>query len=220
MKINLFTSFKKYDNDNINKERIHCLTRNLKCGFNRIHLICESKEDKEYFESQVYEKLFSSVGNFYVVVAKDKISFNDFFEIINNNNNDSKNELLNIICNNNIYFNSLQPIDLFYEELDLKRSTILALSRWDVEKYENYIHYKKEDSQDAWIMYGNQNIKLDEKINFGCTGSDNRIAHELTKLGFRLINPSNVIKPLCLNNYQNKENKEVVPPPYLFVTPY
>jgi hypothetical protein len=220
MKINLYTSFKRDVDENRNKEKIHCLTRNLQCGFNRIHLVCETLEDKNYFEEQVYDKLFSSVGNFYAVTFQKKVTFNDFFDLIGGYKSQSDEDTLNVICNPDIYFNSLQPIDIFYEDLDLKRSTILALSRWYYEKYDKFVHYNREDSQDSWMIYGYHQIKLNEEISFDCIGSDNRIAHELTNLGYRLINPSSIIKPIQLDNSKKTEKKKLVEPPYLYVTPY
>lgn len=207
MKINLYTSFKRDADENRNKQKIHCLTRNLQCGFNRIYLLCETEEDKNYFEEQVYDKLFSSVGSFYAVTLPKKATFNDFFDLIGSFKSQSDEDTLNVICNPDIYFNSLQPIDIFYEDLDLKRSTILALSRWDSEKYDNIVHYNRADSQDAWMVYGYPQITLDAEIPFDCVGSDNRIAHELTKLGYHLINPSSVIKPIRLDNSKKQRKK-------------
>lgn len=220
MKINLYTSFKKDDNEIKNKERIHCLTRNLQCGFNRIHLICPTIEDKNYFEEYVYDKLFSKVGNFYPICIKSETTFNDFFDMIDDIHYHSGEDTLSIIARNDIYFNSLQPLDIFYEGLDMKRSTVLALSSWYVEKDGKYIHNEKSDSQDTWVFYGSNSIKLNEKIPFSLFGSDNRIAHELTALGYRLINPSKQIKTYRLNSSPNNDMRNIVAPPYLYVEPY
>jgi hypothetical protein len=103
----------------------------------------------------------------------------------------------------------------------LKKDQCYALSRWDVTNNGN-IHHCTWDSQDAWIFNG---TIRDGEYDFllGKPGCDNRIAAELKTAGYEVLNPSKSIQSFHqhktgIRNYTRNED-EVVPRPYEFVTP-
>lgn len=156
--------------------------------------------------------------NIIMINSQKRITYNDFFQIINNY---SETTDVNIISNCDIYFdNSIQIVN------EMKDDEAFALSRWSMNKSNNIIFDNRIDSQDAWIFKGKiRNIY--GNFCLGYLGCDNRIAFEIDKAGYILSNPSKSIKIVHVHssnirNYflDNKnKHKNLVPPPYKTVEP-
>ena len=121
---------------------------------------------------------------------------------------------LNIVCNADIYFKEEDVLKL--SKIDYT-DTVLALSRWNINKKGGPTLQSNSDSQDSWIWCGV--LDVDGNFNMGQRGIDNRIAFELGK-NYNVINPGHTIKSyhLHISEMRNYTGKSVaVPPPYLRV---
>lgn len=152
-------------------------------------------------------------GYFDNVIAIDhrRPTYNDFFELTK-----QYPEHVNVISN----------ADIFFDQTILQAKTIraidcYALSRWDYVAGGKIKHWRREDSQDVWIIRGRARISTGNFYT-GIPGCDNRIAHEFKQAAYRVTNPSNRIKCIHLHltgvrNYN--QFKDSVPKPYLMVQP-
>ena len=84
------------------------------------------------------------------------------------------------------------------------------------------------DSQDTWVFNGNERLDFVQDINFtmGLAGCDNRLAFELQKAGFEVLNPSRSVYSFHLHNTPIRTNADhtgkqivIIPPPYLLLPP-
>ena len=141
-------------------------------------------------------------------------TYNDFFNTANKYNYG-----LSVIANTDIYFDDY---NLGIVKASIKENECYALSRWDIQLGGDSIHHASRDSQDVWIFKGKiKNINGFSKI--GVCGCDNRIAHEISEVGYDVINPSKTIKSYHLHitgvrNYRRVEG-EVIPKPYKLIQP-
>lgn len=145
---------------------------------------------------------------------KTRPTYNDFFNTANKYNYG-----LSIIANTDIYFDEY---NLGIIKVAIKENECYALSRWDIQLGGDSIHHCSRDSQDVWIFKGKiRNIYGDFFI--GKCACDNRIAHEISEVGYDVINPSKTIKSYHLHitgvrNYRRVEG-EVIPKPYKLIQP-
>ncbi len=76
-------------------------------------------------------------------------------------------------------------------------------------------------SQDTWIF--KSPVQLDKRSKFlmGKPGCDNRISQIYHELGYDVRNPSKsvIIKHLHQTNYRTYNHMDLVPGPYLLITP-
>jgi hypothetical protein len=173
-----------------------------------------SGKTKRAFKTNRESGLFNEVINF-----QGRVTYNDFFNETKNYPND-----INILANTDIYFN--ETINLVREMGD---NDCYCITRWEEDGDEivrfkekhTYNNYAKEAwSQDVWIIKGVAK-KVDGYFNLGVPGCDNRIAHELHRSGYRVINPCDKIQ--CI--HRHKEQKRAytisgkVPKPYKFIEP-
>lgn len=227
MTINLFTTFHKDKNEARMQELIYCLGRNLNAEFTRIYLICDNQHDQHYLWNEVEPKLNVKQGEIYALTINEgrRATFNDFFWLANRFSTGS--DTISVIANSDIFFPELETLKTFMQHLEDKENTCLALSRWDINESGVPVHFNRADSQDTWIFYGNVKVKLPLDFGMGVAGCDNRLAHELSISGYRVLNPSKHIKTnhfhlSGVRNYIDESGnvKDKVPPPYLLVTPY
>lgn len=226
MPINLFTTFHKDKNEARMQELVYCLCRNLDAGFNRIYLICDTEDDLAFLQKEIEPKIRTKVGDIFSMTLNKRATFNDFFNLANNINNDES-DRITVIANADIFFSDTDTLKIFVQHLDDKSHTCLALSRWDITESGQPVHFDRADSQDTWVFSGEIKVTLNPDFGMGVAGCDNRLAHEIQQSGYRVLNPSKHIQTnhfhlSGVRNYidQSGQVKERVPPPYLLVTPY
>lgn len=139
-----------------------------------------------------------------VYTIDHRATFNDFFEVMRLEQSD-----IMIIANSDIYFN-----ETLAHASRMQNIECYGLSRWDVDLEGNLTHYNRPDSQDVWVFKVVPDI--DAPFSLGIPGCDNRIAHEIHKVGYTITNPSLIIQALHLHNtgVRNYTSKDTVPPPY------
>lgn len=96
---------------------------------------------------------------------------------------------------------------------------VFALTRYETDGYFS----DRADSQDAWVFHGNRIQRLDGQLDFliGAPGFDNRMAHELSKSGYKLYNPSKSVRVWHIHASEDRAytTDNVIPPPYYAVKP-
>lgn len=197
--INLFTSLYQDKNPVRHEELLFCLNKNINNEFiDKIYLLVEG--DVMVPQSKKI-----------IAIQSKRPTYRDFFELINKTVK-SENEV-SIVANTDIYFNDTLV------HLDLMPRQCIALSRWDYKQGGLKLHNERY-SQDTWIFKGKiRNVRFCD-FNLGIPGCDNRIAYELNRAGYRLINPATKIQSIHyhqsdLHNYNDLTPK--VPKPYLYV---
>lgn len=158
-----------------------------------------------------------------IVKLENRPTFKTLFQYCNDN---YPNKLCCIANTDIIFDNTISIID----NID---NTFLALTRWDIVRDNNKfianfynapwrgVLTTGQLSQDSWIF--KTPIQIDERSNFlmGKPGCDNRIIQIYHELGYNIKNPSLQIitKHLHLSNYRTYNNRDIIPGPYLLVTP-
>lgn len=194
MNFNLFISLYPEKNDKRREELQECL--NINYAHNLIKKIYVLNEGMYIEDSKCHERLISH-----------RTTYNDLFNFINKH---TRPDDINIIANSDIHFD-----ETLISASEIKDNDCYAISR--VGMPENYI----AGSQDVWIFKGRiRPIRADFPI--GVPGCDNRLAHEIAKMGYDIINPCKTIKCHHLHKgkswYDTKEFKRV-PKPYKLVVP-
>jgi hypothetical protein len=145
-----------------------------------------------------------------VLVFEGRHTFERMFSLTGKYPND-----INVFCNSDIYFKEIESLN------SIKEMECYALTRWD-QKENDLKFFNRIDSQDAWVFRGEiKNIKA----NFypGMWGCDNRLAFEIQKSGYRILNPSLSIITVHVHKEDNRNyvrtNENTVPPPYLTLNP-
>lgn len=195
----LFTSFYLDSKPERQRELEHCIRMNV----NNIHIdkmvvILEGK--KEDFPVLNYPKI--------EVIEAPRPTFKQFFELANVICSD---EDIAIISNTDIYFdNTLELLNGYNMS-----GRCLALSRWHYNDDHRIILHNEQYSQDVWIFKGK--IRPMEYCDFymGIRGCDNRIAYEIYKAGYHVINPAHSIK--CIHYHMTEIRNygdELIPKPY------
>lgn len=127
-------------------------------------------------------------------------------------------DMVNVIANSDILFDR-SILDAVLQISRNKRKDIMyALTRYEVDGYFS----DRADSQDAWVFHGNRIIQqLNADFLIGAPGFDNRIAHEMSNLGYRLYNPSKTVHVWHVHATQERSytTDNVIPPPYYAVKP-
>lgn len=193
MKKILILSYYEDKNAERNRELIYCLRKNLEVGFDYVYIFSEVDKD-------VFLQILNSSGinskNTQIIFRKisQRPTFNDFFEASTCELFKDLNEKIFFIFNSDIFITELQNVEKLYSEFPDKEKLTLCLSRWDVQKDNSLKFVDRCDSQDAWIFYNDINFRLKEDFSMGIAGCDNRLAYELYKKNYILINPSKTIK--------------------------
>ena len=193
--LNLFTSWYSSSRDIENEL---CLNNNILNPFiNKIYLLSE--------DSKPFPKNEKVVG----ITIDKKPTYNDFFEIINNLESD-----ISVISNSDIYFD-----ETLNQVFNLKENECYALSRWDVLEDNNIELFNRKDSQDSWI-FKNKIKDIDGNFSLGVWGCDNRIAYEIQKVGYTILNPSLSIKSFHIHKRIPISGKDKrIPKPYFYIKP-
>jgi hypothetical protein len=159
------------------KELDYCFFKNLENpSIDRIYLIL-TRDTSLPIDSPKVIKIF----------YEDRPTFRLLHDHIREN---SGNDDINILINSDCF---LDYNDMPYLKKRLSKGDVWALNRWDIvdiEKF-NARHYNYEASQDCWIFYNTKKDPIENiDFKFGIPGCDNRIAYELDKNKFHVINPS------------------------------
>jgi len=203
MRTNLFQSWFISPNEERNLEFEFCLKKNL--------------------ENPIIDKIFLFTQLEDIPIEHEKIQridfngrplYQDFFKFINELRDHGA---FSIIANLDIYFDETLELIKFSDV-----RTVLALTRYDVINHLENRFFSRSDSQDSWIFFGP--IKANIKSNFplGIRGCDNRIAAELMRAGYRVLNPSLSIRSFHLHRsgFRSPDYKAIkIDPPYQRLNP-
>jgi len=193
--LNLFTGWYSSTRDFENEL---CLINNiLNPLINKIYLLSE--------DSKPFPKNEKVVG----IITDKKPTYNIFFEIINQLDSD-----ISIISNSDIYFD-----ETLKHVFNLQENECYALTRWDVLEDNTIELFDRKDSQDVWI-FKNKIKDIDGDFNLGIWGCDNRIAYEIQKAGYIILNPSLSIKSFHIHKRIPTTGKSKrIPKPYFYIKP-
>jgi hypothetical protein len=180
--------------------------------FQNFYFDSNQERQKEIEQCFIRNTNLTEINSFLPIHSSWRLTFQDFFERINLI---SSEEDINVIANSDIYFDS--SIQLAEK---IKSNECYALSRWNVQEDGTSQHFVRSDSQDVWIFRGPiKNISAN--FFLGYRGCDNRLAFEIVKAGYSILNPSLSIKThhLHLTGIRNYDmtNNFLVPGPYLQV---
>lgn len=195
MNFNLFISLYPEQDKQRRKELLDCLDFNESNQLiKHIHVLNEGMLAAKLI--RCHERLIAH-----------RVTYNDLFNFVNEY---TRKDDINIIANSDIYFENTLEL-----ATKIKDNDCYAISRVGMPK--NY----KAGSQDVWIFKGRiRPIRADFPI--GVPGCDNRLAHEIAKVGYDIINPCRTIKCRHLHKgkswYDTKKFKKV-PKPYKLVMP-
>jgi len=145
-----------------------------------------------------------------ILDSQDRPTYDFFFEKINRL---AGADDISIFCNSDVFFD-----DTIISAQKIGSKEVYALSSWSWNGQNNSSLPTKENSQDAWIVRGKiENVFGD--FPMGLNKSNERLAHEFSKAGYTLINPSKTIKATHVHNsnVRNYTENDVVPGPYLSV---
>ncbi len=207
--INLFIP---YYEDSVSERRIEinaCLVNNISNKLiGAIYLIIDDALLMSSLQKQIHPS-----NKVKLIFVHERPTYSTMFEVINGI---TSSEDWNILINSDIYLD--ETIRYIH---DFSSDCFLALSRWDVDKQGNSVHFNRWDSQDTWAFKGKcKNIKAD--FFQGIAGCDNAIADRAEVAGYRVVNPSKTIKTYHLHNsgVRNYNPQNRVPKPYKLITPH
>jgi hypothetical protein len=206
--INLFISYYISRNREHQDEIDHCFRKNLD------NLLI----DNIYvFVAKRIHFPFGSVDGRLHLIDIERPRYSDVITFINSKP-DFK-ESYNIISNSDIYYDeTLQSLD----KIDFLRKTCLALSRHEVDGSGNIVHVHSKEflslSQDSWIFKGHIKINNND-VNFymGIPGCDNRLAFELSKNNFNVLNLHHDIKIYHYHLHRMRKIKDRISKPYKYI---
>lgn len=208
MSVNLFVAVYNEKHRTRKKELEYCLHQNnINESIDRIFILLEPETN----HLNVTEKET-------IIEINKRASYLDFFRIINSVTDQHD---LNIIVNSDIYF---QAEDIDRIKTTLTPQKCYALARYDIHWNKKIRFINRSDAQDSWCFIGPvRHEKIECDFLLGKPGCDNRIAHELTKGGYDVTNPSFTIKSYHyhmsqVRNYERHPD-HVVEGPYLRINP-
>jgi len=127
-----------------------------------------------------------------------------------------KQDEINVISNNDIMFNStIKKLERFF----FSKATFVALTR--IESDGTLFRKEKEDSQDVWAYFGNNNILKNCDFHLGLLGCDSRVIYEAWTKNYIIVNPSKSIQCMHIHdcNIRSYTQESRVAGPYLFIRP-
>ena len=208
LKVILFVNYYRDNDDERQYELDYCLLKNL--NNNNISYIYLIVDDKNI----VGDKLLNN-KKIRCIVHQDRPTFNYLFTLANKKI--KSDNYITIITNTDVYFD-----DSIKLTKNLGRSICCALTRYDLNYEDKPIYRNRVDSQDSWIFRGRIKDNIDANFTMGKRGCDNRLAYELEKSGYAVINPSMSIITYHLHktekrNYSNNNIDDLIPKPYKFL---
>jgi hypothetical protein len=217
-KNNLILNYYKDEVKDRNLEILTCFMENLNNDY--INNIVVISTENDY--SSLIENLVDNKNKIIPILTEVRPTYNDYFSItrdlFNNENN------INIISNLDIII----PKETLYSEMSktindyIDNKTCLALSRWNIQKDNTYVHFDRSDSQDTWIFLGGVPNIDGADFTLGKRGCDNKISYLLDENGYHVINPSKTLKTyhLHLTNIRNYlKIVDIIPRPYKLLKP-
>lgn len=165
-------------------------------------------------QSELEECLYQNQNNPHIsklIEVRDKRpTFQDFFNLFSD-------DAVNIIVNSDIFFDETIQLAKF-----IRPNQCYALTRYDWNGNGHARFLNRSDSQDAWIFRGKIKKQMFADFCLGVPGCDNRIAYEIKKAGYQIINPSRTIHALHYHDSGVRSytvKTPAVPQPYYFVNP-
>ena len=194
-KVSLFVSYWQPNNKERRDELNFCIQKNINNPIiNKIYAFCE-EPNLVPLHPKIKE-----------IRMERRPTFKEYFDKINEMHSE-----ISIIANADIYFDE----SLAYIKY-IKGNDCFALTRW--EGTENAKYFEKPDSQDVWIFRGLINPSVHAEFELGRLGSDNRLAHELKKVGYTVSNPSKSIKAYHAHKKASvHDHSRKIPPPYEYL---
>jgi hypothetical protein len=198
MKINIFLQYFKHK-DPIRRNEIdyctkHCLKNK---NFDNVYFILESDEDKcEWMKGD----------NVVIFNMKKRPTFK---EILEYSNTITDKDSINILPNSDIFFD-----DSVLELKNMKDKDFVTLTRWNLDPNTKKAEFFNVNcSQDVWVWKG---IVEPGEMNIdwymGKPGIDNLLCGAFHEAGFRVLNPSLLIKTYHLHQQITRDysDKDVV----------
>lgn len=174
-KIWLFSGWYKTKTEQRQNELDKCLLNNL--NNKEIERVFVVGEDECTIQ---HEKLT-------IINTQSRPTYNTFFQYINSLVDE---DTISIICNGDIYFDEANARKL--RGINYTNRS-LALSRWEMDLNERPKHFNYEWSQDTWIFKGKvKNVSCETFL--GVMQCDGRVAFEMKKAGYDVVNPSKDIQ--------------------------
>jgi hypothetical protein len=214
--IHVFSQFFIHDDKQRRDEITFCLkNNNSNVDITKIHLLNE----------RIYTDDEMGVENSSKIIQTDikhRIKFKDVFSYIRINNIQGYLVFVNI----DIFFDDSLK-NLFKSQIDEKKK-MFALLRYEYNGRNtetSKIFGPRSDSQDTWIFHSNTIITMEEEkifsFEFGMPGCDNKFIYLMKILGYDVINDPSFIKTYHnhRSNIRNYGVKDVVPPPYGWISP-
>ncbi len=204
--INLFVGYYLDKNKERQTEINTCLYENINNELiGHIYILVEKPDSKEKILK--HDKITKCVVN-------KRPTYDDFFAHVDAYTDE---EDINIISNSDMYFDKTIKL---VEDMNMDNKC-LALTRWDLRHGNQPLFHNVSCSQDVWIVQGKVKNGIWGNFFMGIPGCDNRIAYELKKAGYDVINPSHSIKTYHLHitgvrNY-NRHNGDLIPEPHLSI---
>lgn len=118
---------------------------------------------------------------------------------------------INVFCNSDIYFPEIELLK------NIKQNECYALTRYEVVRGNLLKHFGRLDSQDAWVFKGSVR-EVNADFTPGMWGCDNKLAYELDRSGYKVLNPSLSIISVHIHKDTGRNHVRTplntVPPPY------
>lgn len=198
--IRLFISYYKDKSEVRQRELEHCIQKNIENKFiDKIIVLLEGCDSD-----------FPILNNNKVCIVQDcpRATYKAMFEYANKL---SSQDDISIIANTDIYFDeTVQKMNT------LQNHFCYALSRWHEFPDGNIALHNEQYSQDVWAFRGLIKFPRFCDFHLGVPGCDNRIAYELHKAGYLLMNPAYDIK--CYHNHKsdlhNYSRQDKIEEPY------
>jgi len=176
---------------------------------------------KEYdfcFQTNQDNPLINRIINF-----DNRLKYDDFFEATQDYPDN-----INILANSDIYFN-----DTIENVRNIRDRECYAITRSELKgekvvPFEEMNTYNREAkarfSQDVWVFKGAVK-RVRANFHLGVPGCDNRVAHEISMAGYKVINPCYTIE--CIHKHRSQERYYNIPQqynqkvekPYKFIEP-
>lgn len=172
--VNLFTSYYKADNEDRQKEINTCMEKNI--------------ADRNI--TKIYNLGLSYTHEKVVNLNYSRPTYQDFITEAN-----KAGGTYSIIANSDIYFDDTLS---WIGKVDMSTSMI-ALSRYNVDPIGRVKLFAYAHSQDVWIFKGQINVKGGDYM-LGVPGCDNRFAYDCMMSGYKVQNPAKDIKTYHLHN--------------------